>query len=168
MGLDFDIAAGPPDAGKIAAARSALAEERQRLRGLNKRFLIVIGGVVLTLVCLLLLVAIPEASKPETEGGILFVFVYAMPYFFFTTFVVGNTMHHSKVEVPRKAMELAEAALQDAEPEAVAELSDVCQTYAPLGAYRASVAALERPLFKGEIEAMRIWLEVQAAMPQSE
>jgi len=44
MGLDFDIRSAPPNPADIAAAYAKLAEEHQRLRELNKKFLIVTGS----------------------------------------------------------------------------------------------------------------------------
>ena len=159
MGLDFDITSAPPDTAKIAAVREELAAERQRLRGLNKRFLIVIVSIVATLMSFFLFVGVPYTSKPETEGGIIFIIVYALPYFFFAVFAVGNTMHHSRVEVPRKALEVAEEALEEGTQEDIAALFDACQVHAPLSVYQCQVETQGRALFRGELEAMRQWLE---------
>ena len=162
MGLDFDITSAPPDAEKITAARADMAAERQRLRGLNKRFLVVIVSVVATLVSFVLLVGVPYSSQPETEGGIIFIIVYATPYLFFFVFVVGNTMHHDRVEVPRKVLETAEEALEAGSQEDIGTLLDACQSHAPLIAYQRQVESQGRTLFKGELDAMRSWLESQA------
>jgi hypothetical protein len=162
MGLNFDIMSAPPDTATIAAAHAEHAAERQRLRELNKKFLIVIVTIVSAIVCFLLLVAVPLVSRPEMEGSFVFLIVYALPYFFFSVFVVGNTMHHHKVDVPKKALRLAEAALQQGEQDDIAELLEACQTHAPLGAYQSQVATQGRALFRGELEAMRSWLEGQS------
>jgi len=159
MGLDFDISSTPPDTANITAAREEFAAERQRLRELNKRFLIVIGVVLAIIVSFLLLVAVPLVSRPDMEGSFVFMIVYALPYFFFTVFVVGNTKHHHLVDVPQKALRLAEAALEQAEPEEISELLAACQAHAPLGTYQTQVAYQGRALFKGELDAMRHWLE---------
>ncbi len=159
MGLDFDITAAPPDTASIAAVRAELTAERLRLRELNKRFLVVIVAIVAVLLCFILFVAVPIVNKSATEGGIVFIIVYSMPYLFFSVFVVGNTKHHYKVEVPRKALETAEEALQEGEQEDISALFDACQAHAPLGAYQCQVESQGRALFKGELEAMHRWLE---------
>ena len=111
MGLDFDISSAPPDTASIAAVRADLAAERLRLRGLNKRFLAVAIAVVAALLGFVFFVAIPTASQSATDGSIVFILVYTIPYLFFSVLVVGNTLHHDKVEVPRKVLEDAEKAL---------------------------------------------------------
>jgi len=161
MGLDFDIRSAPPDTARIAAAHAELAAEHQRLRELNKKFLIVIVTIVSAIVCFLLLVAVPLVNRPEMEGSFVFLIVYALPYFFFSVFVVGNTMHHRKVDVPKKALRLAEAALQEGEQDDIGELLDACQAHAPLGTYQSQVTSQGRALLKGDLEAMRSWLEAQ-------
>ncbi len=166
MGLDFDITSAPPDTARITAVRAELAAERQRLRGLNKRFLIVIVTIVVTLLCFILFVAVPVVNKPDTEGAIVFIIVYASPYLFFSVFVVGNTMHHTRVEVPRKALETAEEALQEGTQEDIGALFDACQAHAPLGAYQCQVESQGRALFKGELEAMRRWSEEHVGQAQ--
>ncbi len=159
MGLDFDITSAPPDTASIAAARAELEAERLRLRELNKRFLIVIVTIVAAIASFLLLVAVPLVSRPDMEGSFVFIIVYALPYFFFSVFVVGNTKHHYKVEVPQKALRIAETALEEGEQEDIGELFDACQAHAPLGAYQSQVESQGRVLFKGELEAMHRWLE---------
>jgi len=168
MGLDFDITSTPPDTESIAAARAELAAERLRLRELNKRFLIVAVAIVTAIFCFFIFVAIPFATKPGTEGGFVFIIVYTLPYFFFSIFVVGNIMHHKKVDVPQKALRAAEAALQEGEPEDITELLDACRIHAPLGTYQSQVASQKRALFKGELEAMQLWLEAHAGQSRKE
>ena len=68
-------------------------------------------------------------------------------------------MHHYKVDVPRKALRLAEEALQEAGRDDVIALRDACQAHPPLGTYQSKVASQGRALFKGELDAMRRWLE---------
>lgn len=160
MALDFDITAAPPDAARIASARAELGAERRRLRAIDKRYIAVAIAVVALLQCFIFLVAIPIVTGPgSTEGGIVFILVYSIPYLFFAVFAVGATKHHFQVDVPRKALRAAEAALQEAEPTDIEALRDAYQTHAPLQAYRTQVAAQGRVLFKGEVEAMRQWLD---------
>lgn len=167
MGIDFDITSAPPDIKSIAATRAELAAERLRLRELNKRFLLVIIPTVAVLLCFALLVAVPYASRPQTEGGIVFIIAYSTPYLFFSIFVVGNTMHHDKVEVPRKALELAEEALQEGTQEDIGALFDACQVHAPLGTYQRQVESQGRALFKGELDAMHRWLDAHVGQAQT-
>jgi len=162
MGLDFDITSTPPDTASIAAVRAELEAERQRLREINKRFLMVIIPLVLSLLSFMLIVVVPAVSQPNIEGTLVFLAAYTLPYFFFTIFVVGNTMHHNKVDVPQKALRIAEASLEEVSQEEIEELADACQTHATLGAYQSQVETQGRALFKGELEAMRLWLEEHA------
>ncbi len=162
MGLDFDITTTPPDTSTIAATRAELEAERQRLRELNKRFLMVIVPLVLALLSFMLLVVVPVVNEPNTEGTLVFLAVYTLPYVFFTVFVVGNTMHHKKVDVPQKALRIAEASLEEITQEEIEELTAPCQTHTPLSAYQSQVASQGRALFKGELDAMRSWLEAHA------
>ena len=159
MGFDFDITSAPPDKARITAVRAEMAAEHLRLRGLNKRFLIVAVTIVVALVSFLLIVIVPIAGQSSTDGGIVFVIAYSLPYLFFTVFVVGNTMHHHQVEAPRKILETAEEALEEGEQEDIDALFDAYQANAPLGAYQCQVESQGRALFKGELEAMRRWLE---------
>ncbi len=163
MGIDFDINTAPPDTQHIAAAREQMAAERQRLRGLNKRFLITIVTIVAIIFCFLVFVAIPYTDKPGSEGGIVFLIVYTIPYFFLSVFVIGNTLHHDKVEKPRKILETAEAALEEGEQKDISELLDACRTHAPLADYQRKVETQGRTLFNGELDAMRQWLEDNCA-----
>lgn len=166
MVLDFDIMSAPPDNIKIAGVRAELAAERQRLKALNKRFLITVAAIVAVVLSFILLVAIPYVSKPSSEGSIVFIIVYSLPYIFFSIFVIGNTMHHDKVEVPRKALETAEKALEEGAQEDIVALRDACRAHAPLGAYQSQVKTQGRTLFNGELEAMRHWLEEHACQGQ--
>lgn len=159
MGLDFDITSAPPDSARIAAVRAELLAEHRRLRSLDKRFLIVSVTVLITIVCFVLLVAVPVVNDPNTEGDIVFIAVYALPYLVVSVFVVGNTMHHSRVEVPRKALRTAEAALQEGAQEDMDALRDACRAHAPLGTYQRQVASQGRALLQGELDAMRHWLD---------
>lgn len=162
MGLNFDITTPPPDAASIAAARAELAAERLRLRAIDKRYIAIAIAAVVAIECFIFFVAIPVVTGPSsTEGGIIFMLVYSIPYLFFTVFVVGCTKHHYKVDVPRKALRAAEAALQEAEQDDLDTLRDACQAHAPLAAYQAQVAAQGRALFKGELDAMHRWLDKQ-------
>lgn len=168
MGLDFDITAAPPDAASIAAAREELAAERLRLRAIDKRYIAVAIAAVAVIQCFIFFVLIPIVSNPssDTEGGIVFVLVYSIPYLFFAVFAVGCTKHHYRVDVPRKALRAAEAALNDAEQNDIDALDDAFKSNASLRAYQAQVSAQGRALFKGEIEAMRRWLEGDPAQEQ--
>ncbi len=158
MGLDFDITAAAPDGKRIAAVQAELAAERQRLRSLDKRFLIVAGTLLVAILSFVLLVGVPVVNDPSTEVGIVFITVYTLPYLVVSVFVVGNTLHHSRVEVPRKALRTAEAALQEGARADIDALSDAW-THAPLGAYQRQVASQGRVLLQGEVEAMRRWLD---------
>lgn len=160
MGLTFDITTTPPDAASIAAARAQLAAERLRLRAIDKRYIAVAIAVVAAIQVFVFLVVIPTVSGPgSTEGGIVFILVYSIPYLFFAVFVVGCTKHHYQVDVPRKALRAAEAALQDATQEDIDTLRDAFQAHALLDTYRTQVASQGRALFKGELDAMRRWLD---------
>lgn len=160
MGIDFNVTSAPPDSAKIGAARAELTAERLRLRGLDKLYATTAAATVAVILCFIFFVAIPTVREPgNTEGGIIFILVYSIPYLFFAVFVVGCTKHHDKVDVPRKALRAAEEALQEAEQDDIIALLDACQTHAPLDAYRSQVASQGRALFKGELEAMRRWLE---------
>lgn len=162
MGLDFDITTAPPEAARIASARAELAAERQRLRAIDKRYIAVAIAVVALLQCFIFLVAIPTVTGPgSTEGGIVFILVYSIPYLFFAVFAVGATKHHYQVDVPRKALRAAEAALQDAEQIDIDALRDAWQRHAALEAYRTHVASQGRALFKGELDAMQRWLDAR-------
>ena len=164
MGIDFNITSVPPDSVRIEAVRAELAAERLRLRGLDKLFVTTAVAVVAAIMCFIFLVAIPTVREPgNTEGGIIFILVYSIPYLFFAVFVVGCTKHHDKVDVPRKTLRAAEEALQEAAQDDIAALLDACQTHAPLDAYRSQVASQGRALFKGELEAMRQWLKNEVA-----
>lgn len=167
MGIDFNITSVPPDSASIGAARADLAAERLRLRGLDKLYAATAVAIVAVVLCFIFFVVIPTVHEPgNTEGGIIFVLAYSIPYLFFTVFVVGCTKHHFRVDVPRKALRAAEEALQEAEQGDIAALLDACQTHAPLDAYRSQVASQGRALFKGELEAMRRWLENHAVHAQ--
>lgn len=164
MNIDFDITSAPPGPERIAAVRAALAAERLRLRAMNKRFLIVAAATVAAILCFIFFVAVPLVKRPDMEGSVIFVIVYAVPYLYFAVFAVGNTLHHDKVEVPRKALDAVEEALEEGAPEDVEALGDAFQAHAPLGAYRRQVQSQGRALFKGELEAMRRWLEEHAGV----
>lgn len=161
MGLDFDITSAPPGQAQIAAAREELAAEHRRLRSLDKRFLIVAVSLLVAIVCTVLFVAVPVVNNPSTEGGVTFVIVYTMPYLVVSVFVVGNTLHHSRVEVPRKALRTAEAALQEAAQEDIDALCDSGGVEHPIGAYLRGVKSQGRALLQGELEAMQGWLDAQ-------
>lgn len=164
MGIDFNITSVPPDSVRIEAARADLAAERLRLRGLDKLYVMTAVAVVAAIMCFIFLVAIPTVRVPgNTEGGIIFILVYSIPYLFFAVFVVGCTKHHYKVDVPRKALRTAEEALQEATQDDIAALRDAFEKHAPLNAYRSQVASQGRALFKGELEAMRQWLKNEVA-----
>lgn len=167
MGLDFDITTAPPDAASIAAARAELAAERLRLRAVDKRYIAVAIAIVAAIQCFIFFVAIPIVKNPgATEGGIVFILVYSIPYLFFGVFVVGCTKHHYQADVPRKALRTAEAALVEAEQHDIDTLRDAWQAHAPLNAYQSQVASQGRALFKGELEAMRRWLDEQVVRAQ--
>jgi hypothetical protein len=163
MGIDFDINSAPPDPATITAAYTELAAERLRLRGLNKRYLIVIATILTTILSFIIFVGVPIVRKPETDGGIVFVIVYAAPYMIMSVFVVSNTRHHSQVEKPRKILEAAEEALEEGTQDDIDALLDTCRLHPPLGAYQRQVESQGRALFKGELEAMRRWLEASKA-----
>jgi len=166
MGLDFDITSTPPDKTTIDKVRDEFEAEHQRLREINKRFLKVIVPIVATIIFFLLFFAVPAVSKPEMEGSFVFLIVYALPYFFFSIFVLGNIKHHNMVDVPKKALRIAEAAMQEGTQEDYQELLDACQAHAPLGAYQSQVETQGRLLFKGELEAMQRWLDKHVAQAQ--
>ncbi len=167
MGLDFDITMAPPDAERIAAARNELAAERLRLRAIDKRYIAIAIAVIAAIQCFIFFVAIPIIKEPgNTEGGIIFILVYSIPYLFFAVFAVGATKHHYSVDVPRKALRAAEAALLEAEQQDLDALRDAYQAHAPLDAYHSQVLSQGRALFKGEVEAMRRWLDEQVALAQ--
>lgn len=169
MGLDFDITAVPPDAARIAAAREELVAERQRLRGIDKRYIAIAIAVIAAIQCFIFFVAIPIVKDPgNTEGGIVFILVYSIPYLFFAVFVVGCTKHHYQVDVPRKALRIAEAALLDAEQTDIDALRDELQAHELLRAYQSQVVSQGRALFKGELEAMRRWLEEKVVQEPAE
>lgn len=169
MGLKFDITTTPPDAASIAAAHADLAAERLRLRAIDKRYIAAAIAVVAAVQCFVFLVVIPTVTGPgSTEGGIVFILVYSIPYLFFAIFAVGATKHHYQVDVPRKALRAAEAALQEAAQADIDALRDACQAYAPLDAYRAHVASQGRALFKGELAAMRRWLDEHVVQAPAE
>ena len=160
MGLDFDITATPPDAASIAAAREELAAERLRLRKIDKRYIAVAIAIVAAIQCFIFFVAIPVVTGPTSaEGTIVFILVYSIPYLFFAVFAIGCYKHHYDVDEPRKALRLAEAALQDAEQKDMDALREAWREHAPLDAYQSQVASQGRALFHGELEAMRRWLD---------
>lgn len=159
MGLDFDITSAPPDATQIEAARAELAAERLRLRTIDRRYIVVAIAVIAAIQCFIFFVAIPIVKNPgTTEGGIVFILVYSVPYLFFAVFAVGCTKHHYHADVPRKVLRAAEAALTEATPDDLNALREAYQTHAPLKAYQSQVTAQGRRLFKGELEAMQRWL----------
>lgn len=154
MSLAFDIGGEPPTREEIVRAREEARMQRAEIRRQNIRFLI----VVLVLVALIMITAIggiiPLLDNPGAEPDIVGLFAYLTPYMFVALFVVGNTMHHNRIEKPRKALEAWMDGLVDAAPEALAALD--ADALSPQAAgYLRRLTAQGRVPVQAELGAMR-------------
>lgn len=153
MPLEFRIDGEPPTLDEIALAREEGRVQREGIRRLNIRFLIVVLVVVALIMTVAIVGIIPLLDNPGAEPDIVGLFAYLTPYMFLAVFVIGNTMHHQRVEKPRKALETWMAGLVDASAEELAELDGV-ELPPEAAVYRQRVAAQGRGLMLGEVRAM--------------
>ncbi|NOY62309.1 MAG: hypothetical protein GXP10_03985 [Gammaproteobacteria bacterium] len=160
MALEFCINGAPPTLTEITAERERAAHDRAMLRKKNIRFLIIILTIVGTYIPSMIIFVIPHFEDPDLGIG-----AYFLPYLTFIIFAVGNNQHHKIIEKPRKIMDEAIAALEEASPEAFAEVTDAGRRYAKIAAYLEQVSAQGRPLLQAESAAVQQWIadEVRAA-----
>lgn len=153
MPLEFHIDGEPPTLDEIERAREEARVQREGIRRQNIRFLVVILAVVALIMAVAIVGIIPILDDPGAEPDIVGLFAYLTPYMFLAVFVIGNTMHHQRVEKPRKALEARMAGLVDAAVEDLASL-DAGDLKLEAQAYRQRVAAQGRGLMLGEVRAM--------------
>ena len=159
MALKFDITGAPPALTQITSEREHAAADRAILRKKNIRFLIFTIIMVVTFVCLELFVAVPAVRQNGTSPTFTTVIVLYTPYVTFFLFAVTNTLHHKIIEKPRKIMDATIAALKEATPEEIAAITDAKRQSIEISSYQERVTGEGRPLVRGEIEAMRRWLD---------
>lgn len=159
MALTFDITGVPPALTEINIEREQAAKDRAILRKKNIRFLIFTIIMVVTFVCLELFVAVPAVRRGGTSPTFTTVIVLYTPYVTFFLFAVTNTLHHKIIEKPRKIMDNAIASLKEATPEEIAGINDIERARVEINSYLERVAGEGRQLLRGEIEAMRRWLD---------
>lgn len=157
--MEFDIAAPPPRPEEIEKVREQLQNEKQALDRLNKQFLFGTIAALATLLTLFFSFGIPAVKNPGADPTLITTFVLYIPYVILFVYAFSNTVHHKKVEVPRKLVKERTLSLSEVDSEEVPQLLDLCQQNAALAAYHAQVAAQGRPLVKGEAEAMKNWAE---------
>lgn len=153
MPLEFRIDAAPPTPEEIARAREEARIERAGIRRQNIRFLIVILLLVALIMTVAIVGIIPVLDNPGAEPDIVGLFAYLTPYMFLAVFVVGNTMHHQRVEKPRKALEARMAGLLDASAEDLAAL-ERAELPREVAAYRRGIDAQGRAPVRAEVQAM--------------
>ena len=159
MALKFDITGAPPALTEITIEREQAAKDRAILRKKNIRFLIFTIIMVVTFVCLELFVAVPAVRRGGTSPTFTTVIVLYTPYVTFFLFAVTNTLHHKIIEKPRKIMDTAIASLKEATPEEMSSISDAERQQIEISTYQEQVSTQGRPLMRGEVEAMRRWLD---------
>lgn len=153
MPLEFRLDAAPPTPEEIARAREEAAIERAGIRRQNIRFLVVILLVVAAIMTVAIVGIIPVLDNPGAEPDIVGLFAYLTPYMFLAVFVIGNTMHHQRVEKPRKALEARMQGLIDASAEDLAALEGV-ELSREAFAYRGYIDALGRGPVRAEVQMM--------------
>jgi hypothetical protein len=106
-----------------------------------------------------LFVAVPAVRRGGTSPTFTTVIVLYTPYVTFFLFAVTNTLHHKIIEKPRKIMDTAIAYLKEATPEEISAITDAERQRIEISSYQERVTGEGRQLLRGEIEAMRRWLD---------
>lgn len=154
MSPAFDISGEPPTREEIARAREEARVQRAEIRRRNIRFLIVVLVLVATIMTTAIVGIIPLLDDPGAEPDIVGLFAYLTPYLFVALFMVGNTMHHDRIEKPRKALEAWMEGLVEAAPEQLAALD--ADALSPQAAdYLRRLTAQGRAPLRGELAAMQ-------------
>ncbi len=153
MPLEFRIDGEPPTPEEIARAREEARTQRAEIRRQNIRFLIVILLVVALIMTVAIGGIIPLLDDPGAEPDIVGLFAYLTPYLFIAVFAIGNTMHHQRIEKPRKALEAWMEALVDAPADDLAALESA-DLLPEAATYRQRIATQGREPVRGEVGAM--------------
>ncbi|MDR2877577.1 MAG: hypothetical protein LBV36_06015 [Chromatiales bacterium] len=154
MPLEFRLNALPPTCEEIARAREEARLERAQMRRQNIRFLIVILLLVAAIMTIAIVGIIPQLDNPNAEPDVVGLFAYLTPYMFLTVFVVGNTLHHQRIEKPRKVLEARMAELGDASVEELDALESAPPYQQEVMVYRERLKALGRPPVRTEVQMM--------------
>jgi hypothetical protein len=161
-GITFDIALGPPSLEELARTRDSMAAQRAVLARLNKQFLIGLIAALATLLTIFFTFGIPAIRTPRADPTLITTLILYIPYVILFIYGFSNTLHHRKVEVPRKRLDSTAAALRELDAEELALAADFGAQSGEIAAYQAAVAGQGRALLRGEVEAMQQWLDARA------
>lgn len=159
MALSFDITGAPPPQADIAAERERITKERAALRKKDIRYMV--GGVVMVLSVLAfqLLVIVPHLKEDSPYPGAVGLFVFYVPYIFGAMFFGSLTLYSMKIEKPGRLLKAALAAIEEVTPDEISKVIGPEPPPMEIAAYQEKVAAMGRPLVKGELDAIQRWLD---------
>ena len=159
MALEFDITGIPPTLADITGEREKAEKDREMLREKNKRFLVYIIIIVVTVLTIALKGIIPMIKDPGAEPTFTAIVAYFTPYIMFAIFFFGNNTHVKVIEKPRKIVYTTIKGLKEVTAEEFSEIADAGQHYVETSAYLEKVAAQGRSLVQAEFNAIKRWLD---------
>jgi len=159
MALEFDITSTPPTLADIRGEREKAEQDREILRQKNKRFLVYIVIIVVTVLTIALEGIIPMVKDPGAEPTFTAIVAYFTPYIMFAIFFFGNNTHVKVIEKPRKIVHTTLKGLKEVTAEELAEIADAGRRYGEITSYLEKVTAQGRPPVKAEFNAIRQWLD---------
>lgn len=162
LGITFDIHGAPPTVAEIAAAREQILRDKIALERQDWKVFAGIMAVFVTSMAIALTggrAILVDQNSPTMITAIVYGFPYAM------IFVFGLTIsfRHRKIEVPKKMMATALAALDNLATEELATVAAWSQQDTVIANYQSTVAAQGRALVYGEMEMLKKLLPVVAA-----
>lgn len=159
MGITFDIHGAPPTSAEIALAREQILRDKTALEREDwKVFALIMVIFVSSMV--IALVGGHAILKDQTSPTLVTAIVYGFPYGMIVVFGISITFRHKKIEVPKKIMVMALAALENITPEDLATVTTWKQQEAAIAHYHSRVIAQGRELVCGEMDAMKQHLPV--------
>ncbi len=159
MGITFDIHALPPTSAEIVTVREQILRDKTALEREDwKVFALIMVVFVSSMV--IALVGGRAILKDQTSPTLVTAIVYGFPYGMIVVFGISITFRHRKIEVPKKTMVMALAALENITPEDLATVITWKQQETAIAHYHSNVIAQGRELVRGELDAMRQHLPV--------
>jgi hypothetical protein len=158
MALNFDLGNPPPTLAEITAEHQRADRERDAIQKKLIPFLIGAFVAIVALVTFQITIIVPAVRNPETSPTFLAIVALFIPYMAFILFFIANHLRHKIIENPRKALKAYMASLEAITPEEQAQLAaaiDAGELPGEVAAYQRKVAALGRPIVRGEIDAIK-------------
>jgi hypothetical protein len=151
--MKFELNSTPPSAGDIAAERVAQTRTLAALRSREQRFL---GGVTLAM-------GVSAATVHAVFGAGPSLLAEAIVAATIIPAVVASIVAHGQlIDTPRSDATRALSGLTILAAERCPEVLAWCQSDPVVAAYQTAVARQGRMLVKGELAAIKRWLDVAA------